>query len=377
MDKLELDLLNDFLKESLSKNEYIISKIILEGKEGINVINVIEKTLGMDHQKAFREHQFVIEKLKEILLSDKAIEYNSYISLKYILAMEICPSSKYTLEKFVEYLKDIEEYVCFFLVEIFYLVLYKRYDSQNILEMNQKIRNYRKIKREIEISNRTYTHKLKSIMNSAVKSKKKEKKRFEVEKILRSSKEAFDFIDKKNRSIESYFSTKLKAEVRCDDKDKYELLKSLEYSNEIIAYLPSPISIEYSYKNNKQHFKSDLLVILKDKSGILIHINDYKEMGMYENICKWMSLKNYCNEHGLAYLITDGKKSIEYYQNYNKNIEFEKEILNKLDSGKITWVEYKKIKNFYKVDSKNLISVILKHQVIYNKKPFLLRGSWS
>ncbi|WP_430846896.1 hypothetical protein [Clostridium nigeriense] len=137
-----------------------------------------------------------------------------------------------------------------------------------------------------------------------------------------------------------------------------------------------PLIINYGEKNERKYYP-DIICKLTDGRGFLIEVKPIFNMFEYRNLVKYDALKNYCIKNGLGYVMLDMNKSIEEVlekvNRLNSNIEFENEILKKLEvEKKIKWNQYYDISYKYNIDNLDMYKLIINNRLYYSSSPFII-----
>lgn len=173
-----------------------------------------------------------------------------------------------------------------------------------------------------------------------------------------------------------FYSHKNNYEIEYESNLEYNVLTILEKSNLVEYYQVQPLIINYGEKNERKYYP-DIICKLTDGRGFLIEVKPTFNMFEYRNLVKYDALKNYCIKNGLGYVMLDMNKSIEEVlekvNRLNSNIEFENEILKKLEvEKKIKWNQYYDISYKYNIDNLDMYKLIINNRLYYSSSPFII-----
>lgn len=173
-----------------------------------------------------------------------------------------------------------------------------------------------------------------------------------------------------------FYSHKNNFEIEYESNLEYNILTILEKSNSVEYYQVQPLIISYGERNEKKYYP-DIICKLTDGRVFLIEAKPTFNMFEYRNLIKYDALKSYCTRNGLGYVMLDMNKSIEELlekvNKLNSNIEFESEILGRLEHEKrIKWNQYYDISYKYNIDNLDMYKVIINNNLYYRQSPFII-----
>jgi hypothetical protein len=89
-----------------------------------------------------------------------------------------------------------------------------------------------------------------------------------------------------------------------------------------------------------------------------------------------VSLIQILSPNGWGLLVTDGKRPFQKLQHHEYSVEFQTALLAALANsadGSLSWKEYKNIRDQYNATWDDFITIILKHRLVWNLQPFVLK----
>lgn len=170
-----------------------------------------------------------------------------------------------------------------------------------------------------------------------------------------------------------YYSKKMNKEIYYDSGIELLFYELLEKSDRVKYYFDQPFKINYTYNGRERDYYPDTLVVLKNKKMFVVEIKPITEMGLFKNRLKWREMKSFCNETGIGYIITDLKKSLIEIKKEPIDARFENDMLILLKKTDVDYVKYQYLASKYKIKYSALTTLIYKHDLIFEERPFLLR----
>jgi len=170
----------------------------------------------------------------------------------------------------------------------------------------------------------------------------------------------------------SFYSSKLNRLIEYESELELEFLLLLEQSDEVMFYQEQPLKVFYEHQGETKIYYPDILLILKDGRSIVVEIKPVFKMALQENLIKWSALRKFCAKKGLGLLVTDGRYSIQQVQHYHINSEFGNAIFAALQSGPLSWRQYKEIRDIYNPSRNEFIALVLKNKLVWKLIPFTL-----
>lgn len=170
-----------------------------------------------------------------------------------------------------------------------------------------------------------------------------------------------------------FYSRKLNREVMYESGLELSFIHRLEKADQVQFYVEQPFKIKFNNPSGEVfNYTPDFFFILNDNTGVIVEIKPKPHMGIFFNIQKWLALHNYCKTKGLGYIITNGTKCIQQIGSFETNKSYEQQVLDCLEQGKLTWRTYSKIKDEYKVNTYDFISLIIRNNLGWILSPFKL-----
>lgn len=171
-----------------------------------------------------------------------------------------------------------------------------------------------------------------------------------------------------------FYSEKMDRKVQYESHLELEFLHILENFKEVTWFVEQPFYIKYRFNNRTHKYFPDFFVIINEYYPVILEIKPKTKMVLKRNILKFKALKKYCNKNGYGYLIIDKYKSLNKILKNDHNVEFENEILSKLNKQtKIYWDDFKKIRNKYAAKINDFISIVVKHNLEWTLYPFIIQ----
>lgn len=166
-----------------------------------------------------------------------------------------------------------------------------------------------------------------------------------------------------------FYSKKMNKKIQYESQLEKEILSILENANKVIFYTVQPFKIPYYYHKERTYIP-DIFCVLDDGRGVVIEVKPRFHMALDLNIQKHKALRRYCEKEGYGMLITDSRTSIQELIMYNYNNDFEKELIERLKHSSIKWGELSKLKLKYCIGYRDIASIVLKNNLIYDIDPF-------
>jgi hypothetical protein len=174
----------------------------------------------------------------------------------------------------------------------------------------------------------------------------------------------------------SYFSKKMSREVQYESYMELLFLLKLEQAKDIVLYQEQPVVIPYQIEGQTRKYYPDVFFVFEDGRGVLVEIKHRYQMALYENLAKWSALYKSCLQGGCGLLVTDGKRPFQKLQHHEYLVEFQTALLAALanaQDGTLSWKEYRNIRDQYNATWDDFIAIILKHRLVWNLQPFVLK----
>lgn len=176
----------------------------------------------------------------------------------------------------------------------------------------------------------------------------------------------------RNNIIGKFFSDKLNKVVEYESWLEREFLYSLEVCDEVKYYQEQPLRVTYKDGDKLRNCTPDILVVLKDRTAVIVEVKPQFYLPLYKTIVKGRVLWEFCKTKGFGLAITDGQWSIKRLQQLPILAEFEKDILNRLIETPLNLDEYLKIKETHKSTFLDLAAVIIKNKLTWKLGKFKL-----
>jgi DNA-binding CsgD family transcriptional regulator len=174
----------------------------------------------------------------------------------------------------------------------------------------------------------------------------------------------------------SYFSKKMSREVQYESHMELQFLLKLEQTKDIMLYQEQPVVIPYQIEGQTRKYYPDVFFVFEDGRGVVVEIKHRYQMALHENLAKWSALYKSCLQSGCGLLVTDGKRPFQKLQHHEYPVEFQTALLAALanaEDGTLSWKEYRNIRDQYNATWDDFIAIILKHRLVWNLQPFVLK----
>lgn len=168
-------------------------------------------------------------------------------------------------------------------------------------------------------------------------------------------------------------SGKLNRLVEFESMIERNFLQMLEASNDVIWYQEQPLAIPYTWKDVSKLYYPDFCVGLKDGRYFVAEVKEAFEMSQHQNARKLQALWQYCQRNGLGMLVTDGTKTIQDLYDRKVDSAFQNALMHQLkQTGSIGINGFLQMKNQFTTAWQDLPSIVLREELIWQMRPFLL-----
>lgn len=171
----------------------------------------------------------------------------------------------------------------------------------------------------------------------------------------------------------SFFSKKMMRDVQFESTLEHRVYWLLELSDEVLYYQEQPLAIPYCAEEGQANYYPDVLIWLRSGRCILAEVKTLTEIGLYINQQKFAALKQFCELQGWGMLVTDGRRTLRFLQDYKPNPRFTEHILETLKQGPLDWPSYRTIRAKYGCNNVDLNSLILAENIAWTLRPFCLK----
>jgi len=166
-------------------------------------------------------------------------------------------------------------------------------------------------------------------------------------------------------SGDTFPSAKLKRTVFAASPLDLAVLTLLEASDSVVWYQEQP-QIGPSAPS--------ALALLADGRQVMIVTAPMMDMVLSVNWTKWAALRQWCQEHGVGLLITDGRIGAQELGHHPVNAAFEQELLSALQAGPLTWPAYRDLRDAHGAGFRDFAAAVWRHRLQWERQPFVLRG---
>ncbi len=173
-----------------------------------------------------------------------------------------------------------------------------------------------------------------------------------------------------------FFSEKMGREVQYESLLELQFLLKLEKIKEVVFYQEQPFVIPYELGGLRRIYYPDIFFFIKDGRGVVVEVKPRYQMALYENLIKWSALRKFCVQNGWGYLIIDGNRPIQKFQQHEFSREFQTALLTALENsrdGTLNWQEYRRIRDQHSATWSDFLAVILKNRLVWSLQPFVLK----
>ncbi len=171
------------------------------------------------------------------------------------------------------------------------------------------------------------------------------------------------------------FSQKCQREVQYESGLELNFILALDNMPMVKFFSEQPTTIEYTRYGRKYKYTPDFVIFLDNNEAIIAEIKDFSGMADNRVQRNMEALIEYCMNYGFGLILTDGKYTLNKLLGKRYNVEFEKELLLKLDEngGRTIFLkEFKIIQAKYNAQWSELLTIVLKNNLGFYPFPFKL-----
>jgi hypothetical protein len=365
-------------KNALTEREsQIIEMRFGFGEDKAQTLEQIGQRIGVTRE---RIRQIVVKSLRKILTLGRRQLMGGCLDLPcaellLFVKQAIRPQEKNAIERLVDFVEIDLAYMPEF--QTLWLLAYLAFQIKSSAEQNReeaiKILSARKNKR-IEINRDNFKQQLTS--DKFQKLLTRVLWPADLKLITKEDMSSFNRMREVSMSGEGnagvFYSEKMGRHVQYESSMEYDFLQRLEFLDEVMFYQEQPFEVPYEYIGRKKSYYPDVLFVLKDGRGVVVEIKPLFKMVLHLNLRKWSGLKKFSAENGIGLLVTDGKNTIQQIKCHNENQDFSKDILYQLQNKTLSWSDYRKIRDKYKIDHKDFMALVIKNKLIWEWSPFAL-----
>lgn len=347
------------------------------GEDKAQTLEQIGQRIGVTRE---RIRQIIVKSLRKILTSGRRQLGSGRFDLpcaELLLFVEqaIRPQEKNAIERLADFVEIDLAYMPEF--QTLWLLAYLAFQIKSSAEQNReeaiKILAGRKNKR-IEINRDSYKQQL--MLDKFQKLLTCVLWPADLKLMTKDNMSSFNRIREISMSGEgnagTFYSEKMGRHVQYESGMEYDFLQRLEFLDEVMFYQEQPFEVPYEYIGRNKLYYPDVLFVLKDGRGVVVEIKPLFKMALHINLRKWSGLKKFSAHNGIGLLVTDGRNTIQQIKYHNENQDFSKDILYQLQNKTLSWSDYKKIRDKYKIDHKDFMSLVIKNKLIWELSPFAL-----
>lgn len=322
--------------------------------------------------------------LKKIKYAAKELEHrNSPSELLTMLyeGVESCPGENNYLKLVNFYHENLPEFpgerIIRLFSNLFYskkneitenIVVFKGWKKEQIkLEKQEQLRIYREEKNKVKLLELQD-----SILDDVIWFDKKTKWQnvdFKELKPKRQVNRNSDYI------TGEYKSGKCQRKIQYESGIELNFILMLERFPKVKYYIEQPTTIEYQRIKKDYKYTPDFVFFLENNEAVIVEIKDFNGMTDVRVQRKIEALIEYCKIHGFGLLLTNGFATINYLLSKSCNLEFEKEIIKKLNKNEgriIFFKEFKLIQKKYNVQWIDFLSMVIRNNLGLYPFPFKL-----
>ncbi len=175
-----------------------------------------------------------------------------------------------------------------------------------------------------------------------------------------------------NGSSGTFSSVKVGRVVQFESLLELDFFLMLEECPQVTYYQEQPLRISYQVEEKELLYYPDVLLVLADGKAIVAEIKPIFQMALHRNLEKWSALRKFCALKGWGMLVTDGRHAIQEVQRQPIHSEFAQAILNRLNTGPLSWPDYKAIRDEYGVGRNDFLALVLQNKLVWMLQPFQL-----
>lgn len=170
-----------------------------------------------------------------------------------------------------------------------------------------------------------------------------------------------------------FYSEKCGRNIQYESGRELEFIKLLEASKKVAFYFEQPIRIPYRRGRKRLYYTPDFGVHLNTGEFVIVEVKELGEMLDDKVQVKMQGLMEYCSKMGFGLLLTDGVHTFDDLKKIKLNRKLEGEILAAIEGRVLLQREYNDIRKRCGATHKELLRVIMKHDLYYNSRVFRLR----
>lgn len=174
----------------------------------------------------------------------------------------------------------------------------------------------------------------------------------------------------------TYQSKKCGREIQYESTLELAFIKALESFPKVRFYVEQPIQIKYNLNDKIMVYTPDVAVYLDDGQAFLVEVKDFTGMADERTHKKMEALVEYCHEHGMGVLLTDGRHSIDKLLTRKVDLhDFENELISRMNEGNgraIFFYEFKEVQKKYNAKWTDFLTLVLKNNWTLYPFPFKL-----
>ena len=172
------------------------------------------------------------------------------------------------------------------------------------------------------------------------------------------------------------FSNKCQRSIQYESDVELDFIQKLEANNMVRSFLEQPVRIAFDKNGTTSQYTPDFAILLTDGRILIAEIKaSYQEMLDTALHKKMEPLINFCEKHGFGFLLTNGKRSLNYLFNYPCKSGLEEALqrkLNEYGDKTLSEIECEEILFEYQANKTQLLSLTLKNNWGFQINPFRL-----
>jgi len=173
---------------------------------------------------------------------------------------------------------------------------------------------------------------------------------------------------------DSFLSRKCNMEITYASLNEYCFYQFLEKCPRVVWYQDRPVSVPYQVEGFMRRYYPSLGLVTHDGKGIVLDILEPLAMVRKLSLVKALRAREYLGGQGVAFNLAtqDGQGLADLARNLPDE-EAAVAVLSLIDEkGVVSWCDYDRLRARYGIGIPQLIGLIIKHDLCFQKKPFRL-----
>jgi len=173
---------------------------------------------------------------------------------------------------------------------------------------------------------------------------------------------------------DSFLSRKCNMEITYASLNEYCFYQFLEKCPRVVWYQDRPVSVPYQVDGFMRRYYPSLGLVTHDGKGIVLDILEPLAMVRKLSLVKALRARDHLGEQGIAFNLAtqDGQGLADLARNLPDE-EAAAAVLALIDEkGVVSWCDYDRLRTRYGIGIPQLIGLIIKHDLCFQKNPFRL-----